>query len=54
MSQIKALTVQQNNKTLLCAAVGSGCYQSVLEAFTVCGRSGNILKRDKAVVICLL
>jgi len=50
----KALTVQQNNKTLLCTAVGSGSCQSVLEAFTVCSRSGNILKHDKAVVICLL
>ena len=54
MSQIKAQTVQQNNKTLLCLAVGSGSYQSVLEAFTVCVRSGSILKRDKAVVICLV
>ena len=35
MSQIKALTVQQNNKTLLCAAVGSGSHQSALETFTV-------------------
>jgi len=54
LSQIKALTLQQNNETVLCAAVGSGSYQSVLEAFIVCGRSGNILKRDKAVVIRLL
>jgi hypothetical protein len=54
MSQIKALTVHQNNKTLLCAGVGSGSYQSVSEVFTVVGRSGNILKHDKAVVICLL
>lgn len=51
MSQIKALTVQQNNNTLLCTAVGSGSYQSVSETFAMCGRSGNILKRDKAVVI---
>ena len=50
MSQIKALTVQQNNKTLLCTAVGSGSYQSVLEAFTGFGRAGNILKHDKAVI----
>lgn len=51
----KALTVQQNNKTLLCAAaVGSGSCQSVLEAFTLFSRSGNILKHDKAVIICLL
>jgi hypothetical protein len=46
--------MQQNNKTLLCAVVGSGSCQSVSEAFTVYGRSGSILKRDKAEVICLL
>jgi len=37
-------------ETVLCAAVGTASHQHVLEACTVYGRSGAMLKNDKAVL----
>jgi hypothetical protein len=45
VSQIKTLRVQQNNKT-----VDTASHQRMLEACTANGRSGNMLKHDKAIV----
>jgi hypothetical protein len=39
----------QNIETVLCTAVGTASHQHGLEACTVCGRPGNVLKDDKAV-----
>ena len=36
-------------KTLLCAAVGTASDRHGLEGCTVCGRSGNMLKKDRVV-----
>jgi hypothetical protein len=37
-------------ETILCAAVGTASDQHGLEACTVCGRSGAMLKNDKAIL----
>lgn len=37
-------------KIVLCAAACTASHQHGLEAYTVHGRSGNMLKNDKAVI----
>jgi hypothetical protein len=44
---MKALKVWQGIKTLLCAAVGTASHQHGLEACSMCGRCGIVLKNKK-------
>jgi hypothetical protein len=45
----KTLRVQKKFKTLLCAAVGAASLQYGSDAYTMCRRSGTMLKNDKGV-----
>ena len=49
VGQVKILEVQNKIETLMCAAVGATSQQHGSDAHTVCGRSGTMLKNDKAV-----
>jgi hypothetical protein len=48
-SPTQTLKEQKKKKTLLCEAVGTASHQYGLQACTVYGRSGNMLKNDNVI-----